>query len=164
MYRKPRYIATCVYAVQFVLLGNMAGNAISCVAHFLRATNPARYSINIQLQPEAALPAPPPDGLTKGLAIGVITVNCLIHFYWPRFGGKYLMTAFAVLKILLLVLVIIGGIAAGAGKGYNNPEKKNFYGEAWKRDDAGHMPGGWAAALLAVSSTTRGFCERIRSR
>ena len=164
MYRKPRYIATCVYAVQFVLLGNMAGNAISCAAHFLRATNPARYSINIQAHPDAPLPAPP-DGLLKGLAIGVITVNCLIHFYWPRFGGKYLMTAFAVLKILLLVLVIIGGIAAGAGKGRDNPEKKNFSGDgAWKRDGAGHTPGGWAAALLAVSPTTRSFCERIRSR
>lgn len=140
----------------------MAGNAISCVAHFLRAINPTRYSINIQLHPDATLPDPP-DGLLKGLAIGVISINCLIHLYWPKFGGKYLMTAFAVLKISLLVLVIIGGIAAGAGKGYKNPESVNFYGDgAWKKDEASHTPGGWAAALLAVSSTTRGFCEGIR--
>jgi len=75
------------------------------------------------------------------------------------------MTAFAALKISLLVLVIIGGIAAGAGKGYKNPQSENFYGhEAWKRDDATGTPGSWAAALLAVSSTTRDFCEGIRSR
>jgi len=74
------------------------------------------------------------------------------------------MTAFAVLKISLLVLVIIGGIAAGAGKGYKNPESANFHGAgAWRRDDATtHTPGNWAAALLAVSSTTRDLCEGIR--
>lgn len=147
--------------MQFVLLGNLAGNAISCAVYFLRAIEPARYSVDHQSHPDAQINLPP-DGLTKGLAIGVLTLNCLIHFYWPKFGGKYLMTAFAVLKISLLVLVIIGGIAAGAGIGLNNPESENFYG-AWKRDDsAAHTPGNWAAALLAVSSTTGDFCEGIR--
>ncbi|RPA93891.1 amino acid transporter [Choiromyces venosus 120613-1] len=152
IYRKPKYIATCVYAIQFILLGNTAASAVSCAAHFLRAINPTKYSFNTQLQPGAAPPAPPPDGLSKGLAIGVITLNCLIHFYWPRFGGKYLMTAFAALKILLLVLVIIAGIAAGAGVGFNNPQRDNFYGDgAWKRDGEADAPGSWAAALLAVT-------------
>ncbi|KAG0642484.1 amino acid permease-domain-containing protein [Tuber brumale] len=157
IYRKPKYIATCVYAIQFILLGNTAGNAVTCAAHFLRAIDPARYSINIQLQHGAVLPAPPPDGLSKGLAIGVITLNCLIHFYWPKFGGKYLMTAFAALKISLLVLIVIAGIAAGAGVGLDNPQSENFYGDgAWKRDGATDAPGSWAAALLAVM-LTRGW-------
>ncbi|PWW73527.1 hypothetical protein C7212DRAFT_217500 [Tuber magnatum] len=151
IYRKPKYIATCVYAIQFILLGNTAGNAVSCAAHFLRAVDPAKYSVNIQLHPGARIPAPPPDGLSKGLAVGVITLNCLIHFYWPKFGGKYLMTAFAALKISLLVLIMIAGIAAGAGVGLNNPQRENFYGDgAWKRDGATDAPGSWAAALLAV--------------
>ncbi|CUS11167.1 unnamed protein product [Tuber aestivum] len=153
IYRKPKYIATCVYAIQFILLGNTAGNAVTCAAHFLRAINPTRYSVNIQIQPGATVPAPPPDGLSKGLAVGVITLNCLIHLYWPKFGGKYLMTAFAALKILLLVLVVFTGIAAFAGKGLNNPQSENFYGDgAWRRDGSTEAPGSWAAALLAVNS------------
>ncbi|KAG0131521.1 amino acid permease-domain-containing protein [Tuber indicum] len=150
IYRKPKYIATCVYAIQFILLGNTAGNAVSCAAHFLRAIDPGRYSVNIQ-QHGGALPTPPPEGLSKGLAIGVITLNCLIHLYWPKVGGKYLMTAFAALKISLLVLIVIAGIAAGAGRGFDNPQSENFYGDgAWKRDGATDAPGSWAAALLAV--------------
>ena len=147
--------------MQFVLLGNLAGNAISCAVHFLRAIEPGRYSVDPQ-DPDAKI-NDPPDGLSKGLAIGVLTLNCLIHFYWPKFGGKYLMTAFAVLKISLLVLVIIGGIAAGAGVGKDNPESANFSSDrAWKRGDAApHTPGSWAAAFLAVSSTTGDFCKGI---
>lgn len=152
IYRRPKYFATCVYAVQFVLLGNTAGNAVSCAKYFLRAVNPGTYGVETSLDPTLPPPPEPSEGATKGLAVGVITVICLIHFVYPKFGGKYLMTFLATVKMALLFLVIVAGAVAGSGKGVKNPERSNFSGPGvWDTGASDNGAGNWAVALLAVS-------------
>jgi amino acid transporter len=103
VYRIPKHLATCVYGVLFVALGNTAGNAVSFSQYLIRACQPHKYA---RLEDGQFQTAKPPEGLSKGLGILCITVVCLIHLVVPKFGGKYLMSGLAAMKVMLLLLVI----------------------------------------------------------
>lgn len=69
-----------------------------------------------------------------------------------------MMTTLASIKIGLLLLVIIAGAVAGAGKGRDNPERANFSSkEAWARGPDNNAPGNWAVALLGVRFLPHSF-------
>lgn len=136
--------------MQFVLLANTSGNAVAAAEYFLRAIDPRKYSANLGSYDQVQAPNPPSDA-SKGLALGVITTICLIHLYLPKFGGRYLMTVLAAIKVGLLCLVIIAGVVASAGIGDKNPERANFRSpKAWDIGPNGNAAGNWAVALLGV--------------
>lgn len=107
MYRVPKYLSTCVYGIVFIVLGNTAGNAISFAEHALIAHGSEN----------------PPDWCINGIAIGAITVACLLHGSW-RAGGIWVNNIFATIKCLLLLVFIVGGLAFSAGG--KGPSRSNL--------------------------------------
>ena len=58
--------------------------------------------------------APVTNSAVRGLAVGAATFACLIHSFSRR-GGIWLGNVFALIKVLMLLLIIVTGICAGAG-------------------------------------------------
>ncbi|KAA8898780.1 amino acid permease-domain-containing protein [Sphaerosporella brunnea] len=132
IYKRPRYLATCVFAVVFICIGNTAGNAISFAQNFLQMCN----------VPE------PADWVTRGVAIAVVSLCCLLHGSW-RAGGIYVNNALALLKIAVLLVIVGAGFAAYAG---TFPEV-NKTGNGWRKENTPRVNGnayGYASALLGV--------------
>ncbi|TGZ79678.1 amino acid transporter [Ascodesmis nigricans] len=138
IYRRPKYLATCVFAFCYITLGNTGGNAVSFAQHFL-----SMCGVSPQEQS---------DGLIRGVAIAMLTFACLLHGAW-RNGGIYLSNILAILKVGT-VLVVIGTGFAGYGKatkGYNEHVSKDMktFGESNSFASAD--------ALLAVVFSFGGF-------
>lgn len=100
MYRSPRYFATCVYGVLFIVLGNTAGNAISFAEYVLQAHG--GYNLTN--------PDDKTQGLIKGVAVAAITGACLLHGSW-RAGGIVVNNIFATIKFATLLVLIVAGFA-----------------------------------------------------
>jgi len=98
IFKRPKYMATCVYAVIFICIGHTAGNAISFSENFLQMCAVEN----------------PTDWLIKGVAIAIITLACLLHGSW-RAGGIYFNNILASLKVAVLLVVIGAGLAAFGG-------------------------------------------------
>lgn len=94
---KPYFLATCLYGIPFILLGNTAGNAIVFAENAIRASE--REPTNVEV---------------RGVAIAVITFACLIHAVWRR-GGVYLNNLFGLVKVAILLTLFFVGVASAAG-------------------------------------------------
>ncbi|KAK4106158.1 amino acid transporter [Parathielavia hyrcaniae] len=130
VYQRPRYLATCIFAVQFVLFAISTGNSISFSSYLLRA---------------ATLDAQDGSWLNRGIAIATITVVCLIHSFAPRLG-IWLSNGFGAFKLVLLSLVVCTGFAALAGR-TAVPRPDNF--------STFHGPGG----TIAGDDNSAGFAS-----
>ncbi|KAK4155208.1 phosphatidylinositol 4-kinase [Chaetomidium leptoderma] len=111
VYRRPRYLATCIFAVQFVLFAISTGNSINFSNYVLHAAT-----------------GRPQDGswLNRGISIAAITVVCLIHAFAPRWG-IWLSNGFGAFKLVLLSLLVCTGFAALAGNtAAPRPDPSNF--------------------------------------
>ncbi|MCJ1286908.1 hypothetical protein MMC26_006254 [Xylographa opegraphella] len=97
IYGNPKSLTTCVYGVLFIVLGNLSGNAIGFGSYIMEA---------------AALPNH--DAAIRGLAIAALTTACLLHAI-SRKGGIYLNNAFAFMKVAVLLLIIVAGLAKLGG-------------------------------------------------
>ncbi|KAL2168826.1 hypothetical protein VTG60DRAFT_6796 [Thermothelomyces hinnuleus] len=149
VYRRPKYLATCIFAVQFVLFAISTGNCISFSSYLLRA----------------ATEKPPEDGswLNRGIAVATITVVCLIHAFAPRWG-IWLSNGFGAFKLIMLSLLVCTGFAALAGRTVA-PRPDNFSsfrgaGSSRRLDenfDAGGAAGGYSIALLQVLYSYSGW-------
>ena len=96
--QKPKFLATCLYSMAFIVLGNLAGNAVAFGTYVLQA---------------AGYPSPP-RSWDIAVAVAGSTVACLIHVFSRR-GGIYLSNGFAVLKVAVLVAIVVIGLAAAGG-------------------------------------------------
>src|SRR5947209_3237010 len=93
----PHMLTTCTYGVAFIILGNLSGNAIAFGLYIMSA---AGYD-------------DPSRGSVIALAIGALTLACLIHVASRR-GGIMINNVFAVSKVaILLIIIIFGFIRAG---------------------------------------------------
>jgi amino acid transporter len=97
MCKRPLYLATCVYGIPFICLGTMAGNSILFAESIIEACGYV-----------------PSNGAVRGLAIAVGTLACLLHAVWRK-GGIYLNNAFGMIKIAMLIMLFVVGIASRAG-------------------------------------------------
>ena len=98
--RKPKYLATCMYGIAFMVLGNLAGNAIALGEYVMRAAGYDDGDV--------------PRSWNIGIAIGSLTLACLVHVFSRR-GGILLSNVLAVLKVMVLLAIIVIGFAVGGG-------------------------------------------------
>jgi amino acid transporter len=99
VYRKPKYLMTCVIAVLFCGLGGSAMVAIAFGSYVLLA---------------AGRPNPAGSWETRFIAIGVVTFAAALHAFFPTIGVRFLRV-FGILKLVILVFIICSGFAALAG-------------------------------------------------
>ncbi|KAJ2907218.1 amino acid transporter [Zalerion maritima] len=101
VYRRPRYLATSVFAVQFILFAVSTGNSVSFSSYLLKAINPDFNSLDA-------------SWTGRAVAAAAITVVCLIHSFIPK-TGIWLSNGLGAFKIVLLLLVVCTGFATLAG-------------------------------------------------
>ncbi|KAK4122212.1 amino acid transporter [Parathielavia appendiculata] len=140
--RRPRHLATSIFAVQIVLLGFSAGNSLAF----------GRYVL-------LALGHPMPDGWTpRAIAVACIIFIAGLHAALPRWSLR-LTNALGIFKVLVLLLIILSGFVALAGYRLV-PDPGNFdnFWAVEKRD--GYGGGGayaYATALLQVVYSYKGW-------
>ncbi|MCJ1391150.1 hypothetical protein MMC18_004012 [Xylographa bjoerkii] len=110
IYGNPKSLTTCIYGVLFIILGNLSGNAIGFGSYVMEAAG-----------------LPDNDAAVRGLAIAALTTACLLHAI-SRKGGIYLNNAFAFMKVTILLLIIVAGLAklGGASLGSGPVRTDNF--------------------------------------
>ena len=91
-----------MYAVIYVILGNLAGNAVAFGTYTMEAAG-------LKGHYEAV----------RGLAVISLTFACILHAVWRR-GGILLNNLLAVIKVGMLLAIIIIGFAASAGAQFGN--------------------------------------------
>ncbi|TLD33655.1 hypothetical protein PspLS_00386 [Pyricularia sp. CBS 133598] len=145
VYQKPRYLATCIFAVQFVLFAVSTGNTISFASYIFKAALGDTASIENGATS---------DVRTRSIAFGAITLVCLIHAFLPK-TGIWLSNILGCFKLVLLLLVVCAGFAALNGH-IANPDLRpdNFstfqgQGTIMKAPDT-KAAGSYAIALLQV--------------
>lgn len=141
MYAPRRLLATCLYAVPFICLGNLSGNAIIFGESMLRACN-----------------ARPSNAGVRGIAIVVSTAACALHM-WSRRWGIALNNLFGFVKLMtLLFFAIVGTIAVCNGLGLNSKQvaAENYSHHAgFGRAPDGSF--GYASSFLAILFAYGGF-------
>jgi hypothetical protein len=136
MFPKPRYLATCVYAIIFICVGNTAGNAITFAENFLQMINVHRPAV----------------GVVRGVAIGIITLACLLHTAW-RAAGIAVNNFLATIKIAILLVIICAGFAAYGGAIPTVKENSFTSGVDWETSSTY----GYAEAFLAIIFSYGGY-------
>lgn len=147
VYQKPRYLATCIFAVQFVVFAVSTANTISFANYVMKAV---AYD-----HPQS----PETDWPTRGVALLAITLVCLIHAFAPK-TGIWLGNVLGCLKLIILMLVVCTGFAVlsgrSASKSPNNFSTFNGPGEVKSHDEV-QIAGGYALALLQVLYSYSGW-------
>ena len=118
MYRTPELLATILFSGFFLVLANSYGNSIQFAKHIL-----------ISAEPGVAKVAELDDRLIRYIAISVVTLVCLIHYFSSK-AGLFLNKLLAWYKTLLLFVVFIAGMAYSRKHGSkwndkSNPDKPN---------------------------------------
>jgi hypothetical protein len=72
IYGGIKFLATCLYGIIFIVLGNLSGNSVGFGSYLLKAAN-----------------LPDNDAAVRGLAVGALTTACLLHAVWRK-GGIWL--------------------------------------------------------------------------
>ncbi|KAK5663901.1 hypothetical protein OQA88_112 [Cercophora sp. LCS_1] len=144
VYQRPRYLATCIFAVQFVLFAISTAGSISFSSYMMVAANPD---------------ATPDPWVTRGVAMTAITGVCLIHAFTPRLG-IWLSNALGAFKLILLSIVVFTGFAALAGRltvdppnnfsSFDGPPMKNPHREEGEKEPTAASAALYAIALLQV--------------
>ncbi|KAF8462471.1 amino acid/polyamine transporter I [Gautieria morchelliformis] len=97
VYKRPKYLATLIFASQAIFLGFTASGCIVFAQNILiSAGQPAERWV------------------VRGIALGVITFATLIHGLTPH-AGVWLMNALSFFKTFILVFIVVTGWAVLAG-------------------------------------------------
>ncbi|CUS13314.1 unnamed protein product [Tuber aestivum] len=143
-YTRPKYIASCMFAIFFVLLGNTAANTIAFAKHMLVAFNPNEQSPDYRLQ--------------RFVALVCITFICLLHLF-SRKMGIFVNNALAAYKVGLLTFVVISGFVClgggGSGDHKNTPYGKENLQNAF--EESSGSPYAYASAMLSVLYSYQGW-------
>ncbi|PHH79140.1 hypothetical protein CDD82_2579 [Ophiocordyceps australis] len=106
-YPRPRYLASCMLAIQTVLLGISSANCLSFGRYALSAAG--RQSDGWQ---------------SRGIAVSSVTFAVIMHAVIPKWGLR-VINLLGVLKVVSLLLIIFSGFAALAGHRHV-PDPHNF--------------------------------------
>ncbi|PVG03930.1 amino acid transporter [Serendipita vermifera] len=144
VYRKPKYLATSIFASQMVLLGFSSGNSFAFGRYVLFAAG--------QVNPN--------QWAARGIAIACITFAVLLHSILPKWGMR-LFNALGIFKVIVLLLIVFSGFAALAGHlkiPDDQPQPDNFR-HAFTFNDALGAGGvyNYATALLRIVYSYKGW-------
>jgi len=142
VFRRPRHLATSVFAVQMILLGFSAGNSLAFGRYVLLAVG---HSM--------------PDGWeARSIAVLCITFVVVVHATLPQWGLR-LTNALGVFKILVLLLIVFSGFVALAG--YRLVPDPHNFDDIWAIEKGDGYGGGgayaYATALLQVVYSYKGW-------
>lgn len=136
--RLPHIRTTCSFALMYILLYNLGGNAIAFALQAVKASG--HYKVG----------EVPPRGAVLGIALGVLTLIIVLHMF-SRTGGILVNNAFALIKVALLVTIFALGVAkaAGAFGGAGTVPRDNFTKGVWSspRSDVSS----WSNAILLAA-------------
>jgi amino acid transporter len=142
VYRRPRYLATCVLVSQMILLGFSAGNCLAFGRYILFAFGSTRVD----------------DWAARAIAVGCVTFAVVLHSTLPR-CGIWLFNALGFFKVIILLLIVFSGFAALAGHRLV-PDPHNFDHPFTFHSGDGWGGGGayvYATALLRVIYSYKGW-------
>lgn len=131
-----------MYGVIFIVLGNLAGNAIAMGQYVMQAAG-----------------TPENDAAVRGIAVAALTGACLIHGLW-RGGGIALNNILALIKIMTLSAVIIIGFAVAGGASFaDGPVHKEAFKTNYHRSftNPSHDAGSYARSIVYVVYSYSGF-------
>ncbi|KZT69137.1 amino acid transporter [Daedalea quercina L-15889] len=100
-YKRPKHLATIVFATNAILLGFTAAN---CIVRVYRC-----FGLVLE-----AAGAEATRWSERGIALGVIFFVTLLHGFTPR-TGIWLMNLLSVFKIVILIFIVVAGWAVLAG-------------------------------------------------
>ncbi|OAQ97369.1 hypothetical protein LLEC1_07890 [Akanthomyces lecanii] len=146
IYRRPRYLASCILATQMVLLGVSAGHAVAFG----------------QLIVDACSSSTPTTGETwaaRAIGVGCVTLSVALHSLLPQWGVR-LMNLAGVFKVVVLLVVAFSGVAALAGyRGTDDPHNfdHSFSRADMQRYGAGGGFSAYSSALLSIVYTFSGW-------
>jgi amino acid transporter len=153
VYQKPTYrpdtllFIASLFGISFIILGNMAGNAISFGMRILEASN-----------------AEVTNGAVRGIALAASVVACFIHTF-SRKGGILLSSLFAVIKICMMLFIIVTAICYGTGTFPDLPNSTIDRDETLSQNlspshafsESSSSANGYAQAFLAIIFAFGGF-------
>ncbi|KAJ7755092.1 high affinity methionine permease [Mycena olivaceomarginata] len=108
IYRKPKYLATVVFAMNAILLGFTSAGCIVFAQNILIAAG-----------------QPDPRWVVRGIAVGVMIFITLLHGLTPRLG-VLVMNVLSIFKIAILLLVVVTGWVVLSGKTHIQDPHANF--------------------------------------
>jgi len=108
IYRRPKYLATMIFAMNAILLGFTAAGCIVFAQNILIAAG-----------------QPDPRWVVRGIALGVIFFVTLLHGLTPRLG-VLVMNVLSVFKIVILLIIVITGWVVLSGKTHIQDPHANF--------------------------------------
>lgn len=142
VYKRPRYLATCVFLSQMILLGFSSGNALAFGRYCLFASGSSIA-----------------DGwAARGIGVGCITFTVLLHSIFPKWGMR-LFDVLGVFKVFILLFIVFSGFAALTGH-RKVPDPGNFNNAFRVEEGDGYGGGGayaYANALLNVVYSYKGW-------
>ncbi|VUC26895.1 unnamed protein product [Clonostachys rosea] len=142
VYRKPKYLATCVLASQMILLGFSSGNALAFGRYILYASGWSSV-----------------DGWpARGIAIVCVTFAVALHATLPKWGVR-LFNVLGVFKVGVVLFIIFSGFAALAGRRLV-PDPHNFDNSFAIEVGDGYGGGGvyaYSNALLNIIYSYKGW-------
>ena len=142
--RLPHIRTTCSFAIMYILLYNLGGNAIAFALQAVKASG--HYKTG----------EVPPRGAVLGIALGVLTLIILLHTI-SRTGGILINNIFAIVKVALLLTIFALGVAkaGGAFGGSGAVPRNNFTNHVWSspRSDVSS----WSNSILLAAFAMAGW-------
>ncbi|KAH8887867.1 high affinity methionine permease [Thozetella sp. PMI_491] len=137
VYRRPRFLATVVFAVQAIVLGFTASGCIVFATNIMSAAG--RTATEWQ---------------QRGIAIGVIVFVTIIHTFTPK-AGVLLMNLLSSIKIIILLFIVVTGWVVLGGGVKAVPDPHSSFRDAF----AGSATSGnlYASALFKVLNSYAGW-------
>ncbi|KAK7897883.1 hypothetical protein LTR67_004515 [Exophiala xenobiotica] len=105
VYPTPELLSTILFAAFFLCLGNSYGNAVTFAKQTILASDPSANRMS-DLDTR----------LVRFIAVAVLSVVCLLHYFSNRFG-LFMNKLFAMFKTVLLLTVFIAGMKASTKDG-----------------------------------------------
>ncbi|KAK4129865.1 amino acid transporter [Trichocladium antarcticum] len=142
IYRRPKYLATCVLASQMILLGFSAGNALAFGRY---VTYAAGGEVSDTYK-------------ARGIGVACATFAVVLHATLPKWGIR-LFNVLGVFKVVVLLFIVFSGFAALAGH-RRVPDPKNFDNAFAIESGAGYGGGGayaYSNALLNIVYSYKGW-------
>jgi amino acid transporter len=136
-----------MYGIPFILLGNLAGNALAL----------GRYIMFAAGDRAANGQSTASQGKVTAIAIVALTLVILVHMCTRR-GGLVLNNIFGALKVIFLLAIVVIGLAY---RGNRLPEKDKIgglnYSSPTSFGDLSHSTAGYAESLLVVMYSYSGY-------